>query len=241
MSILVLRHDRHTTPGRLGSTLRDLGFKLDIRSLPDGDAVPASMRDHDGIVCLGAEHQIDQGHHWLDTEIALLRESHERSLPTLGICFGAQLIAKALGGEVGPMEQPDAGFPMVNLNGPPAHSETLLVGIPWSCPQFCRHSYEIKDPPPGAQVLASSQRTKVQVFKLGMRTIAFQYHFETEPETIESFISKGENFLHRAGVTTAEFREQIRTHHDIYARAGERQCENIATYLIPKVGIEVRV
>ena len=119
MAIIVLQHTASEGPGRLGTTLRDFGRKLDIRrlDLPAGDPgagglaarnqhVPTDFDGVDGILTLGGGMMVGDPLPWMQPELDFLAAAHKRNLPIVGICLGAQMIAKALGGEVGPMPNP---------------------------------------------------------------------------------------------------------------------------------------
>ena len=234
MSIIVLQHSDRCRPGRLGLTLRDHAFKLDIIRPDEGDPLPTDLDDVDGVISLGGPQNVDEGHAWLDRERAFLRAAHEASLPIVGICLGHQLLAEALGGEVGPMEAPEVGFTPVSI-GSPGQTDTILAGVAWRTPQFQRHRYEVKKLPPGAQLLASSEKCKVQVFRAGMRSYGFQYHFEADRAMIDSFMSDARTDLHQSGATTDEFARSLERHYEMFSRLADRVCINIATYLIPRV------
>ncbi len=103
MAIVVFQHADECRPGRLGLTLRDHGFRLDIRRVDRGDAIPPDFDNIDGVVSLGGPQYVTDSHAWIQRELDFLAKAHERGLPVVGICLGAQLIGKALGGEVGPM------------------------------------------------------------------------------------------------------------------------------------------
>ncbi|NER02933.1 MAG: hypothetical protein F6K17_10010 [Okeania sp. SIO3C4] len=92
MAIIIFQHDDINRPGRLGMTLRDHGFKLDIRRLDQGDKVPADLDDVEAVITLGGRANVDDSFAWLDEERAYLKAAHERSLPVIGICLGCQLI-----------------------------------------------------------------------------------------------------------------------------------------------------
>ncbi|MCC6426130.1 MAG: type 1 glutamine amidotransferase [Phycisphaerales bacterium] len=236
MAIVVFQHGSHVGPGRFGVTLRDHGFKLDIHRLDlpthaGGKKVPKDYDNVEGVLALGGEQNIGEPHEWLNHEMAYIKGAHERELPVIGICLGAQMIAAALGGQVGPMTTPEVGFVNVSLNTT-AQVDVLLSGIAWDSPQFSSHGHEIKQLPAGATLLGSSKACKNQVFRIGQRTIGFQYHPECDRAMIDAFCSEC-TLMPRAGITKAQIAAQADAHYEMFARLADRLCVNLATYLFP--------
>jgi len=238
MAIIVFQHSERGGPGRLGATLRDHGFKLDIRRLDllGAKGLPADLDNVHGIISLGGPQNVGESHEWMPGEMELLRQAHAKQLPLIGICLGAQMIAAALGGEVGPMDKPELGMPIVSLN-PGGQTDIMLGGIPWDCPQFSTHGYEIKKLPAGAQALGGSRQCKIQVYRAGLRTYGFQYHPEADMEMIRVYNSADGaadgKFHERAGVTAEQVLAEAEKHYEMFARAADRLAVNLATYLFP--------
>lgn len=237
MAIIVFQHSDIGEAGRLGMTLRDHGFRLDIRRLDlDPTRIPPDYDDVQGVVSLGGpQNADDEGlaqDPWLRAEIDYLRGAHQRELPVIGVCLGAELIARALGGNVTKMPRPEYGFAPIRIN-PAGQVETILAGIAWEHPQLHLHSYEVSTLPPEATLLASSDACKVQAFKAGLRTCAFQFHFECDRPMIEAYGKRSAVELSECGFAPGEFTQQIDEHYARYARHSERLCVNIAAYLFP--------
>ncbi|MGP1346967.1 MAG: type 1 glutamine amidotransferase [Phycisphaerales bacterium] len=237
MAILILQHDTSYRSGRLGLTLRDLGFRLEVRRMDRDEPVPADLDDIEAVVSLGGPQQVIEGHAFVAREQAFLKSAFEGSVPVIGIGLGAQLLATALGGEVAPMEHPEAGFVSVGIL-PAGQTEPVLSGVPWNCRQFTRHASEITRLPDGAALLASSKRCKVQAFRVGMRSFGFQYHPECDRTMIEALIGDAKTMLHASGVTTDEFARDAEQEYERYRRVNDRLFLNLVNFAIPRVANE---
>lgn len=237
MAIIVFQHSDIGRPGRLGLTLRDQAFRLDIRRLDKGDEIPVDFDDIDGVVSLGGPQNVGGPEPWLRREIEFLKEAHARALPIVGICLGHQLLGAALGAEVGPMELPEAGLLPLNIT-PAGQTDSILAGIAWRSPQFQIHSYEVKSVPAEATLLASTTKCKVQAMRAGLRSYGFQYHFECDRSMIDAYARECRTELHKAGLTTEELARQCEQSYEMFARLGDRLCLNIATCLMRRaVGV----
>ncbi|MFN7021851.1 MAG: type 1 glutamine amidotransferase [Phycisphaerales bacterium] len=234
MPILVLQHWPAGMPGRVGLTLRDHGFKLDLRTPHDQPgAVPADIDDLDGLIILGGPQNVTDiaQYPWMQQEAELIRAMHAAQRPVVGICLGAQLIAHALGGgggAVGPRDKPALGFHPLGLT-PAGQTDPVLAGILWTAPQFFSCGQEIKQLPPGATNLSGTPATPIQAFKAGLRTFGFLFHFECDRPMLEDLANAEPDFLARAGTSAADVLATIDRHYEPYARLSDRLCLNLAT------------
>lgn len=227
-NILVLQHSDFGGPGRLGATLRDHGFHLDIRRVDDGsDPFPPDLDNIHGVVSLGGPQSANDSAAWIRQEMHLLREAHDAGLAVIGVCLGAQLLAKALGGSVERMESPEVGFEPVSLTIP-GQTDTLLAGVPWTHHAFQAHQDRIIAPE-GAGVLASSERAPVQIFRMGLRTIGFQEHFEADRTLIDAVLGACGDVVEAGGKTIEQVREEAEAHYERFAVIADRMCVNLAT------------
>lgn len=248
MAILILQHSPHVGPGRIARVFRDLGFKLDLRRLdlvgdapgkPVGDpaqvsargGIPADYDNIEGIVSLGGEMNVTDTPRapWMDRELEFLKGAHERQIPLVGVCLGSQMIATTLGGKVAPMPAPpgpEVGYQLVHV-AVPGQTETMFAGVPWGVRWAQSHAQMITDAPPGAVVLASSPACKVQAFKVGLRTYAFQFHIEAERADMASLFEGAP-----AGAIDAAAADSDLQYAN-FDRVATRLITNLATYLIP--------
>ncbi len=126
-------------------------------------------------------------HPWLTQEKAAIRHAVvDLKMPYLGLCLGHQLLAEALGGEVGPSARPEIGVLEVNLTQA-GLSSPFMKGLiqRQKCLQW--HSAEIIKTPDGVEVLASSPACKVQAMSYGSHAFSMQYHVELEEDTVPNW------------------------------------------------------
>ena len=99
-TVLIVLHQEHSTPGRVGHALRAMGVRLDIRRPSIGDPLPKSLAGHDGVVVFGGPMCANDDCDWIKREIDWLDAPLAEEKPFLGICLGAQMLARALGARV---------------------------------------------------------------------------------------------------------------------------------------------
>ena len=232
MSLVVFQHHRDEHPSRLGRILADHGHRLRVVHLYDGQPLPPDLDDVEGVVSMGGPMNVADTaeHDWIEPELAYLRQAYERGRPLVGVCLGAQLIARALGGKVGAMEQPEVGWHEVKLSFP-GTMDILHQGIPWTTMQFHLHSQQITQLPPDAVALSGSEACRTQAFKLGMWTYGWQYHFEWDRSDIEHFARS--DMVRQAGGDPDAIIKACDEHYARYRRLGDRLCKQIAELLIP--------
>jgi len=188
VKILVMQHGEFDGPGEFGRLFEADGHTWTPVHLYAGETPPA-LEGFDALVVGGGIMDVweEDIHPWLIAEKALIREAVvERGMPYLGLCLGHQLLACALGGEVGRAERPEVGVKTVNLTAEGAASP-LLEGIPAEFPCVQWHGAEITRLPEGASVLAASPACSVQAMSWGPHAFATQFHMEVEAQTASNW------------------------------------------------------
>ena len=99
-SILIILHQEHSTPGRVGNALRELGYRLDVRRPRFGDPLPQTMADHSAGIIFGGPMSANDQDDFIRREIDWTAVPLRENKPYLGICLGAQMFARQLGGKV---------------------------------------------------------------------------------------------------------------------------------------------
>jgi len=191
--MLVIQHE----PGEgLGALSRFLGEPRIVHTYA-GDPIPPEA---DALVVLGGGMGVrdrDRLPHLRD-EIRLVQRCVSLGRPVLGICLGSQLLAAALGVQVGAAPAKEIGFYRVRLT-PQAHVDALLAGAPEDFVAFHWHG-DAFPLPEGAVPLAASTMTPLQAFRFGERAWGIQFHLEIDEAVLRSMIASGETELAENGV-----------------------------------------
>ena len=188
MHILVLQHVRVEHPGIFRHFLTEDGHSWDAIELDEGEALPA-LDGYDAVWAMGGPMDVwqEDDYPWLVAEKALIKEAVEgRGMPFLGLCLGHQLLAEALGGEVGPSKHPEIGILDVQMTELGAEG-VWMDGLPERFKALQWHSAEITRLPAGAEVLATSPDCAVQALKWGPRAYSAQFHVEIEADTVSNW------------------------------------------------------
>ncbi|MGY4523253.1 glutamine amidotransferase [Pseudomonas sp. TE21394] len=185
-TLLALRHVHFEDLGQLEPMLVELGYRISYVDACTADLRHLDVRSADLMIVLGGPigaHD-DERYPFLSDELELIRQRLASNKPLLGICLGAQLIARALGAGVAPMPQKEIGFSEVHLTLEGGGSALVeLVGVPvlhWHGDQF--------ELPQGAQWLAESDVCKHQAFSVGNHVLALQFHLEVDCQGIEQWL-----------------------------------------------------
>src|SRR5436190_11155714 len=100
--ILIVLHQEHSTPGRVGLRLAARGHRLDIRRPRFGDPLPETLTDYAGAVVFGGPMSANDNEDYLRRETEWMAVPLGEQAPLLGLCLGAQLLARHLGAAVKP-------------------------------------------------------------------------------------------------------------------------------------------
>jgi GMP synthase (glutamine-hydrolysing) len=151
--------------------------------LPSAGRLPRPLADYGAVVAFGGGMQADQEdrYPWLRAARDLLGEALDSRVPTLGVCLGAQVLARAAGGAVGPAADAECGWRPVQLTDA-GTVDPLFAGLPRSFDVFQWHSYAF-DLPPGAVPLAHSP-VCLQSFRVGACAWGVQWHPEVTADSV---------------------------------------------------------
>jgi GMP synthase (glutamine-hydrolysing) len=233
MAILVIQHSKLSDAGHLGAALRTHGQKVRTVRIDQGQALPPDLDDVHGVVSLGGPQSANDGDAWVAQEQALLREAHAAGIPVLGLCLGAQMLAKALGGEVSRMAKPELGWITVK-QASIGVEDVLHPGIGWSQQVFSSHGEHVSKLPEGATLVMKGDACQVQAYRVGATSYGFQYHPEWTRETILAELDSWKDAdLASAGTTRDAVRAATAEHFPAAERRSKRVFEAVNLVLFP--------
>jgi GMP synthase (glutamine-hydrolysing) len=185
MRVLVIENYVGTPLGLVGRALADAGADIDLRAAWQGAPVPVGHAEHDALVVLGGEQSAldDAGSPWLPQAAALTRAFGEADKAVLGICLGAQLIARAAGADNILGNPIEFGWHYVRPT-PAGRNDPVISALGAGTPIFHWHS-DTFSLPPHAVRLAESDMTDIQAFRLGRAVYGIQFHFEADRSLVE--------------------------------------------------------
>jgi GMP synthase (glutamine-hydrolysing) len=148
---------------------------------------PENIDKYDHIIISGSEEFIVNERDWIDCEMKLVQKIIDKKIPTLGICFGHQLIARALLGHDGvrKAEKPEIGWKQVTIN----NNNPLLSGIESDFFVYNSHFDEVCNLTDEFEILAYSDLCEVQVYQIKHAPMwGVQFHPEIDMESGKKFI-----------------------------------------------------
>ena len=195
MRMAVLQHVEFEGPAAVADWAAGRGFPLRLFHLNRVPTLP-SLSDFDMMTVMGGPMSANDEvrFEWLGTEIALVRAAIAAGKTVVGICLGAQIIAKAMGARVYPGRAKEIGWFPVRRT---AVSHPFFDGLPETFTPFHWHG-ETFDLPHEAKLLAKSKITKTQAFAVGQRVLGLQFHLEATEERVRALLKSAHEIGHGA-------------------------------------------
>lgn len=172
--------------------------EADVVNVEHGEPLPPA-RGYAGVIVTGSGAMVTDRHAWSERTADWLRAAVEAGQPYFGICYGHQLLAHALGGEVG--DNPtgrEMGTVTVELH-PEAAQDALFAPLPAAFAAQVTHLQTVLAPPSGAAVLARSAQDACQAFRWGESAWGVQFHPEFSATHMRGYIQARRDALQREG------------------------------------------
>jgi len=188
LKALILMHAPYEGPGSFGEVLRDSGASVTTVRLYETPDAPLVETEFDLIVSLGGPQNADDvaTHSWLARETEMLARAAREGRKVLGICLGAQILARALGATLHLGTAREIGFSPIEVSEE-GKGDPILAGLKEAETVMHWHQ-DTFDLPKGAVQLASSAITPNQAFRLGRHAYGLQFHLEVTPELLAEWL-----------------------------------------------------
>ena len=173
--VLVVLHQENSSPGRIGRLLRERGYSLDIRRPRFGDALPRTMDQHDAAIVFGGPMSCNDDESWIRREIEWIGVPLKAGKPYLGICLGAQMLARHLGHRVAPHPQGRVEVGFYPIRATEHGRQTWRDELPAKVYQWHVEGFDV---PSGATLLAEGDDFRAQAFRYGRGAYGLQFHPE---------------------------------------------------------------
>ena len=188
MRILSLVHGEDARTELFGPVVAEAGHTLEEWSFASPAAPARPLEAYDAVLVFGGAMHGDQEdrHPWLRKELEWLHALLERPVPTLGICLGSQLLARAAGAWLGPLPEPEIGWSEVELTKE-GTADPVLSALPprFGALQWHHYGHGLPD---GAVALARNSFA-LQAFRLGETCWGVQFHPEVTEPQLERWIA----------------------------------------------------
>ncbi|MES9971333.1 MAG: type 1 glutamine amidotransferase [Candidatus Thiodiazotropha sp.] len=185
--IRIFRHLVCQHPGYLGDYLQSRSIPWEMVCIDDDHPIPQQTHDVSALVFMGAGVSVNDQLPWMEGELQLIRKAIDQDLPVMGICFGAQLMSRALGGEITRGKGMEIGWhPVQTLTE--ADHDGWLEGIPEQFTAFHWHADTYTLPANSRQLMCSDCFDQ-QGFVMGDH-IGMQFHLEMTREMVENWIER---------------------------------------------------
>ncbi len=196
-TVLVIQNDAQEGAGLLGPLLAARGYE--VHTVLGWEFSGERAKEYSALVILGGAQAAyeTQAYPYLLGEMQLCRDFMALDKPVLGLCLGAQLLARAIGGEVLPNAQKEIGWGDISLDKA-ATNDRLLAGMPASFPVFHFHG-DYFSLPPGCDNLAASSMTGCQLFRYRRGVYGCQFHLEADAPLIEVMCRNNADYMRANG------------------------------------------
>jgi GMP synthase (glutamine-hydrolysing) len=213
LPILIVLHQESSRPGRVGNVLRALGYPLDIRWPRFGDALPETLDEHAGAVIFGGPMSANDSDDYVRREIDWIEIPLREQRPFLGICLGAQMLARQLGARVAPHPEgrTEIGYYPIR---PTAAGQALCPDWPERVYHWHREGFDL---PHGTELLAEGDDFPVQAFRAG-HAFGFQFHPDVTYAMMHCWTTRGHDRMDAPGARARHQHFLDRAVHDFAER-----------------------
>lgn len=193
MRVLSVVHGPTVPGGVFDEVVESAEHELERWVVPLGGA-PQPPAAYDAVMVFGGAMHPDEDEQfgWLEREAEFLLEALAEDIPVVGVCLGAQMLARAAGAWVAPARSPEIGWLEVELT-PEGRADPVLGVLPPRTEAFQWHRYTFGIPDGGTELARSALCT--QAFRLGRHAWGLQFHAEVTLPMVQSWVAEDSDEL----------------------------------------------
>ncbi|MDX8406968.1 MAG: type 1 glutamine amidotransferase, partial [Mariprofundaceae bacterium] len=222
MNFLILQHLAIEGPELIGVAIRNAGHNIHTVELWHESPSPDHLRDSDGLIIMGGPLSATDEHlEPIRICLAMIEQALKDQLPMLGICLGAQLIARTAGGNIKPSPVRELGWLPVYPSAESDH-DPLFKALPGDGLTVFQWHGESFTLPASATLLASHPEVTNQAFRLACGQYGLQFHVEVDAASIDDWIKAGDSeraYLGKAGIA------ELQAATPIYLQSMQDYCQ----------------
>jgi GMP synthase (glutamine-hydrolysing) len=195
LPVILVLHQQQSVPGYVGKWLEAEGYGLDIRRPRFGDPLPETLEQHAGAVIFGGPMSANDAEDYMRIETDWIGVALKEQKPYLGLCLGAQMLARLLGAKVGldPEARVEIGYHAIL----PTAAASTSTPLPSRVYQWHKEGFDL---PTGATQLASSDGPfPNQAFQVGPKAVGLQFHPEITRGMVDGWTGRNPDKLTQVG------------------------------------------
>ncbi len=197
MHFIIVQHLDIEPAAIIANVIEAAGHQCSCIDLEHGDKLPTKANDFDGIIVMGGPQSANDQDDVMQTELAWIKTAINANTPMLGVCLGAQIMAKAAGAEITPSPLRELGwFPIFHTASTTDDALFKSMADGLSVFQWHGETFSLTE---SMTLLATHPDVPAQAFRLGNAQYGLQFHIEIDASIIEQWIAYGESERHHLG------------------------------------------
>ncbi|HEY9771766.1 MAG TPA: type 1 glutamine amidotransferase [Coleofasciculaceae cyanobacterium] len=240
ISLLVIQNSPTAPLGVLAECIRERGITVEIVAPSAGERFHIS-KSYDGLIVLGGPMNAEDNAHYphLKNVVRLIQLFAQAEKPILGICLGAQLIAKAFGQRVYQHDKVELGFtPLRPIDSAIADDPVLKSALPSNCEpiHIMEWHFDTFDLPEQAELLMTGDNCQNQAYRIHDNIYGFQCHFEVTQSILQGWLANGRDYIQS---NHPNFPEQLSKQAEFYLNQSNDFCHKVCHAWLDLIQVRV--